>query len=532
MYYVLYGRDDKGIYCMDDGLGEYMWGESVSESNRIANVREVFANKEESSKEMHRGSSRHEDTMYRTVYIPATGEGSNDFVIEVGSKMKSFTSSVASNLVRNTLALLVLALVIYMTYAELQACGKCVLRYRHIQQTAEKGAVSALARPFALTTMMLAGIDAVMSTLIAREMLVAAGMGDVTALVTVPAVMLGVGQALGQGVYGLLGSKVGLRKLMARGATAMLACAILVAASVVSGSFWAYCAAKFVLAVPFGLLYTAAYSLRRHAVTPEQQHLAKAGVKRSNTSSAALGTALGGYAAQGLGNVGVYIMIALVSLAVITMAIILLPKGTLPPEDDRDFSADERRRIRKFVLSPVALAIALCIILPSVVVTGYASTLFPLFSADLGFAKADINNMYLFGQLIVYVSIGWIERLSKRIGNWRAGDYSIAGLGVVFLCFSLNTTIVWGVVVIALVGLLVKIANAWKPLWITSAGKANVPLGWATGAMFVVRSVARIAKPFILTGLILVGGRLAIIVIGAFCLVCAATLYFVTRKQW
>lgn len=90
----------------------------------------------------------------------------------------------------------------------------------------------------------------------------------------------------------------------------------------------------------------------------------------------------------------------------------------------------------------------------------------------------------------------------------------------------------WGVVVIALVSLLVKIANAWKPLWITSAGKANVPLGWATGAMFVVRSVARIAKPFILSGLLLVSGRMAVVIIGVFCLVCAATLFLATRREW
>lgn len=529
MYVALYGQDDKGIYSIVHTLNEYVWGETVSGASNLPDIESAFERRD-SSIEAQVGTSRYEATLYRTVYVPSTKEGGRGIVIEVGSRMQSFTSSIISRLAQNALGLLVLALVIYLGYTELRACGRCVVRYRRMQQDDEDGAISALARPFALTSMMLTGVDAVMSTLIAKDLLAAAGMGASSPLVAVPAVMLGVGQVLGEGVYGRLGSRVPLRRMMARGGAAMLACAILAALAVVSGSFWAYCAAKLLLAVPFGLLYTAAYSLGRHSVTAEQRELANKGVNRSNTSSAALGTALGGYAAHYLGNAWVYVAIAFVSLALVMMAVQLIPVGTLPPERDRDFSPEERGRIRAFVRSPNALAIALCLILPSAVVTGYASFLFPLFSSEMGFAKSDINNMYLIGQLIVFVSIAGIDRLRERLGNWAAGLYAIAGLGIVFCTFSLNVTVVWGVVAIALVALLVKIANAWKRLWTTEAAKAHVPLGWATGAMFIVNSLSRVAKPFILSALV-VSGQHAVIIIGLFCLACATVFWLVTRKS-
>lgn len=526
LYVGVYGADKDGPYCTFHSLNDYVWGESVSGSQDAASIAEAFRLRAGSAKALS-GSSRYEETLYRTIYVQPAEAGGHGVVIEVGSRMRSFASTVASTLFKNALALVVLVLVIYMGYTELRACGRCVIRYRRMVAEGERGAISALARPFALSSMMLTGIDGVMSTLIAKEILAADGYDSSTWLVAVPAIMLGIGQALGQGIYGLVGARVPLRRLMVRGGFAMLGCAILAAIAVASGSFWGYAATKLLLSIPFGLLYTAAYSLNRHAKTAEQSELADAGVRRSDTSSAALGTALGGYAAQILGNAWVYVAIAAMSVALCWLAAWLIPADARPPEGVRNLGPEEHRRMRAFLRSRGALAIALCIILPSVIASGYASFLFPLFSSEMGFGNADITNMYLIAQLIVYVSITGIELITRRIGNWAAGLASIAGLGVVFCAFSLNVTVVWGVVAIALVSLLVKLSNAWKGLWLAEARKAEIHLGWATGTMFIVRSMSSMATPFIL-GSLLVLDQGAVIVGGIVCLACAAVFWLTT----
>ena len=180
--------------------------------------------------------------------------------------------------------------------------------------------------------------------------------------------------------------------------------------------------------------------------------------------------------------------------------------------------------------TPVALGIALFVVLPSTLAAGYASFLFPLFSADLGLSKADINNIVVLGQLVVYLCINAIERVEGRWGKWKVSTAAIALLGVVFLLFAINTTLVWSIAVIALVGLLCKSSDGWKSMWLSAAGEAGVPAGRATGTMVATRSLALVAQPFILGALLGAADSVAVIVIGVFCVICAGLFFLVTRS--
>ncbi len=184
-----------------------------------------------------------------------------------------------------------------------------------------------------------------------------------------------------------------------------------------------------------------------------------------------------------------------------------------------------------FMATAVVIAIALLIVLPSTVAAGYPSLMFPLFSADLGLSKSDINNIVVLGQLIVFICINLIEHMEGRLGKLKLATLSVALLGAVFLLFSFNATLAWSVAVIALVGLLCKTSDAWKSLWLNAASEAGVSAGRATGVMFSVRSLARVAQPFILGGLLGVSGEIAFIAIGAFCVACAGLFFLLTRKQ-
>ena len=99
-----------------------------------------------------------------------------------------------------------------------------------------------------------------------------------------------------------------------------------------------------------------------------------------------------------------------------------------------------------------------------------------------------------------------------------------------FLLFSFNATFTWALVVIALVCVLCKLADGWKAMWLSAAAQANVPAGGATGAMFAARSLALVAQPFILGALLIVTDAVAVVVIGALCLVCAGAFFAITRS--
>lgn len=274
------------------------------------------------------------------------------------------------------------------------------------------------------------------------------------------------------------------------------------------------------------------YSLPRLASNREDALAAAREVKRTDTSAAALGTVLGGYAAFGLGNAWVYAIVAIACLPIILMALNLLPKDIGPLERLAQ-STRADGRIRDFVKSPIALGLGLCVIFPAILASGYASFLFPVFSADLGLSSADINNIYVLGQLIVFSSISWIERIEARFGYWRTVTLTILLMGVVFLLFAVKTQLAWAVAVIAIVGLLCKFGEGARNLWIQSARGADVPIGHAVSALFATRSLARMAQPFVLAALLGVADNVAVIIIGVFCLICALVFSYIARdKLW
>lgn len=527
LYCSLYGKDDQGAFFFCGSLADYVMGSSARGA-ASSGLDAAFDGGDATNGKLFWGRTLHDATQYRLVQIPSTDGKSVVGVIEVGSKMRSLESSIIDDLSQRILALLVLILVAYLAYSELRACGRCLFSYRQRRQADGVRAVATLTRPFTLAITVLSSIDSVMTVLIARDLLSQAGMSDSTPLLAVPAVMLGVGMILGQGLYAIAESRVGLRKLVVSGALAVLACACATCAAVYSGVFWLYCVAKLAMAVPFGMLYSLGYSLPRLAADAETRASATGDVKRTDTSAAALGTVLGGYVAQTLGNVWVYALVAMASLPVILMAANLLPRG-MQPLGKLAYAENGNGRIRDLARTRIAFCLALFVILPATLAAGYASFLFPIFSVDLGLSKFDINNIFALGQLVVFVSIGLIERLEGRYGRWSVSTTAIALLGLVFLLFAINTTLVWSIAVIALVGLLCKSTDGWKAMWLKAAEAVGVPTGRATSAMFATRSLALIAQPFVLGALLGATDSVAVIVIGLICVACAGLFFLTTR---
>ena len=526
-YTAIYGQDDKGVFCLYDATGNHIFGSSLDSSVANDDIQQVFDTGKVSNKISY-VKTRDSTTMRRLVTIRSSDETQVLGVIEVGCHLSSFEKSLKNSHAERIIALLVIMLVVFLTYVELRACLRCFLSFRQMRH--HRDAIAILTRPFSFLVTLLSSIDAVMTALIARSLIESTGSGQSSPLIALPAVMLGIGLALGQQIYSLLGSRVVIRRLMTRGAIAMVCAAVFAAFAVWDKSFWLYCLAKLLMAIPFGLLYTLTYSLPRRADSDEVRALAAAGIKRTDTSAAALGTVLGGYAAQTFGHVGVYALVAAVGTFVLFMAWRVLPQSNTPLEEKVTMKS-HREAVMKLLSSRNTLAIIFFLMLPAILASGYNSFLFPLFSANLGLATSSINNLFVVGQLVVFLSIPTLERLEARYDKWRVGAVSIALLAVVFLLFSFNTTLAWAVATIALVGMLCKAADAWKALWPRSAEAIGLTTGLATGVMFSVRSVLLIVQPLVLGALLSVSDSQAVVTLGIVCAVCAPLFYFTTRHS-
>lgn len=531
-YVVVYGKDDQGVFYAYDGTDEHIMGTgNISATNR-EDIERIFDTNTQNG-EMSTGRTVYDATQYRLVRVPSADGTRTVGVIEIGSHVRTFESSIVGSELQRIIALLVLILVIYLTYSEIRACSECFVTFSHIQQEQTHNALAILARPFSFCVTILSSIDGVMTTLIARSLLWSVTTSDKSLLLALPAVMMGIGLALGQGIYGRLGPHVPLRKLVVRGALGVMAGASFAAVVVWMESFWLYCLAKLLMAVPFGLLYTLSYSLPRKARSAEMGAMAAAGIKRTDTSAAALGTVLGGYAAQMLGNAWVYVIVAATSIPTLLMASNLFPRGSKPLEskDEDEDHMPYRAVILRLIRGKTTVPIIFFAMLPAIFAAGYNSFLFPLFSADAGLDTSSINNMFVLGQLVVYVLISPLEVVEERYDKWRVTVLAVCMLGCVFLLFSLNATLVWAIVSIVLVGVLCKAADGWKTLWMRSATACEVSPAVTAGIMFATRSVLLVVQPLLLGLLLTASDRVATIVLGLLCVTCGIAFYATTHNS-
>ncbi len=526
-YVTVYGSDDKGVFYLSDSSNEHIMGSSFNDESK-KDVAEVFRTNETDGK-VRTGRTLRDATQYRLVRIPTSDGTGTAGVIEIGSRTRSFESAVNAGLAQRILAVLVMGLVVYLTYAEMRACTRCFISYGELVH--HHDAIAVLTRPISFCVTMVSSIDAVMTTLIARSLIGSTGMDENRVLLALPAVMLGVGLAVGQALYGFFGSRIVIQKIMARGTLWLIPAALFAAAAVWVGNFWLYCLAKLLVAIPFGLLYTLCYSLPRRADTDEVRTLAAGGVKRTDTSAAALGTVLGGFVAQAFGNAWVYVLVAVVGAILLVVGARVLPHTKHPLEHEPRSVSTPREAVVKLLTSKTTLPIIFFVMLPAILAAGYNSFLFPLFSANLGIPTAAINNLFVLGQLVVYVSIGTLERLEERYDKWRVAGASIALLAVVFLLFSFNTELLWAVVTIALVGVLCKASDGWKAMWPRSAKANRLATGIATGSMFAVRSVLLVVQPLLLGALLSAGNNTPMIVLGLICAACSVAFFLTTRHS-
>lgn len=527
-YYAAYAMDDDGVYYLYDSALEHLVGSAYTSTGNNEYIESAFQDVG-TKHELLQGESLRDETQFRLVSIPSSDKKSIVGVIEIGSRMQSFRTTLRNALAENVITLLAILLVVYIAYVEIRECGRCLLTYRDLQGGNVRDAIAVLTRPFSFLVTTLSSIDAVMSTLIAKELLQGTTMAGNGMMVALPALMLGLGMATGNALYGFLGSRIELRRLMARGAALMTLGALCAMTAVGFGSFWLYCITKLAMAIPFGLLYTLEYSLPRRAESPDIRALAAGGIKRTDTSAAAFGTVLGAYAAQFLGNAWVYAVVAFTSLAVMVMALVLFPANGKPLERKHVRDVEMRIILRRFLFSRETMADALLIMFPAIIAAGYNSFLFPLYSSNIGLSTLTINNMCVLGQLVVFVTIGMLERIETRHGKWLVSTYAVALLGLTFLAFFLNATMGWAVAAIALVGVFKKASDGWKPMWLASARAHKLPSGTATGAMFTVSGIEQAIRPVLLGTLVSMGGGTASLVLGGICIACAVAFHILTR---
>ena len=525
-YFTVYGKDDDGVYVLCDSMNDRTMGSSVMTSEMAKLVGDIFDGRA-SVQSIREGSTERGATLYRMIEIPTTDGKGCAGVIEFGNYRRSLESSTVSDLIENAVETMVLLFVVYIVYAELSGSGHCMLTYVKLKDRDKKrDALALLTRPYTFIVSTLIACDSVMSTLIARSMVTNPTTAGV--LIALPAAMQGVGLVLGQVAYGLVSSRWSVRRIVCSFSLLMMAAAG-GAVYAVNNSLALYISMKLVLGIAFGLLYTLGYSLPRQASKSDLKHEASGGVRRTDTSAAALGTVTGGYIAQIMGNRYVYVLLLIGSVVLIVFALTLFLPMHHALEGKVERVSKQWHEVVRLYTGVELIALIVCIMVPVLLASGYGSFIFPLYCADRGLSSSAISRMCVLGQLVVYVLIDGIEYASGRLGKWRMAVFSVALIGVTFMLLHLNAIFTLAVVTIVLVGVFCKASDAWKGLWTRQAELSRTPVSLATGLMYATRSAILIVQPLIMSVMVRWPATQPPLVLSVLALVGALIFALVTR---
>ncbi len=107
----------------------------------------------------------------------------------------------------------------------------------------------------------------------------------------------------------------------------------------------------------------------------------------------------------------------------------------------------------------------------------------------------------------------------------------VAGIGAAFLLTSVNNSLLWVFCAIVVIAVFVKMADAWKSLWIDAAARRGLDSVDTYGSMVACSYAVMTAQPLVMGLFIAAGHRLAAVTIGVFCLVCSAFHLLVVRRE-
>jgi len=394
-------------------------------------------------------------------------------------------------------------------------------------------------RPLVFFILMASCFDASLNVLITQDMLVAMGVENTELLVGIPVAAMTFGGFLGNLLFGFLSEKMDGRKMFAL--SMLVACICLIASyfTVAANAFWLFCLTKFFTGISLYCASSLAYAMPLCT----NDETARTKLFQDSTMAALSGSALGGlicgYAVQYLGNSWIYAVNAIPVFIGLIVGLKMLPAGLSFASKDRgsanagasETSKQKSRAMLRAFLSPSLLSLLICITFPLLLTNGYKSIFFPLFMADGGISKTNINNLVVLSNIAIFVLSPQITRATKNYDQWIVVIAATLFSGVVMAWFMINSTFVWSILALVLLGASSKICIPGRKLLLPREARHRGLSETKTNNTFgVLESLVDTFRSPVLSSLTALGQSLACLVVGAFCVAGASIFALVTAR--
>lgn len=286
-------------------------------------------------------------------------------------------------------------------------------------------------------------------------------------LITLPMLFVGIGSIVGPILYVFIAKRIDVRKSLISTSIVTVFAYVAITYAVHTNKFITFCLAMFVLSISNVLVYTGISVIPYRSEVEEERYVATHEKNIGKVSASIFGALIGGVVVEYFGNTALYIVNTVACLPIVILFFLILPKNTFYiKKEEKEKIATVTKNYFKYIFSIPMLAFVIFILAPVMIAGGYRTFIFPLFTQAMNMPKMYITNFYVFARVIMIILSDPIVKATKKIDYWNLTIYCVIAIGLSFMTFGINTTVVWAIIMLVINSILDKIALPTKAmLW-------------------------------------------------------------------
>lgn len=454
---------------------------------------------------------------------------------EIGIDYNVFNKQAITECFEMSMSLITIFVAIYLLLIEGKALIKGFNDRRKNLETNKKCNEIYLTHSLLFFQSLVKSFDTIILVLITKDMVTVLNYPDELKnyLITLPMLFVGIGSIVGPILYVFIAKRIDVRKSLILSSIVTVFAYAVITYAVYFNKFITFCLSMLVLSISNILVYTGISIIPYRSDIEEERYVATHEKNMGKVSASIFGALIGGVVVQYFGNTALYIVNTIACIPIVILLFLVLPKNTfyIKKEEKREITAVTKKYF-KYIFSIPMQAFIIFVLAPVMIAGGYRTFIFPLFTQDMNMPKMYITNFYVFARVIMMILSEPIVKVTKKIDYWNLMIYCVIAIGLSFITFGINTTVVWAIIMLIINSILDKIALTTKAmLWPRHAEAYGLDIAETQTIMTFLEKVVFSFKEIIFASLLAFGRIKACVIFGVISLVFAFLFALITKNS-
>lgn len=445
-----------------------------------------------------------------------------------------FSDQISTVCIELAMSLFTIFIIIYTGSEELKALVTSIKKKK--RNSGKKNTEVFFIQTFTFMKAMLFYMDDVLMVIIASEMLKQLGYDTIKSalMISLLTVAKGVGGTLGSVLFTILPKKYSSKRNIVIGSIGIVLSAVGITFAVFGNRFYLFCLGKFVFMLLACFVYGTIDILYLNADSEQDRITALNGKIKGNISGSVLSVMLGGFISNLFGYAALYFFIALMGVLAVILFLLCFT-GSVKKEDaaSKEIPKNNFKKSDyvKLFFSPAILIYVFAILAPMTLAGGYKSFVFPLYSSEMNLPSHYITNLVVLAKVLSDLLIDPIDNALKKVDYWWRIVVSSVLIGLSFIAFIINDTIVWAVTVLVVLTVFGKLTSpSMEIIWTREVKERGLDDKTVGKIMTMVRHTFKSFRESVLSLVKAFCGNGINIVIGLTCSIGGALFALITRN--